>query len=71
MSAITQPRPVSFERRSPRLALIEGEARGTHDRVACGGCGDSFPAPEGGALLYALKGSCPRCGGEFELQLGS
>jgi len=40
------------------------------DRVACRGCGSWFPAPEGSALLYSLKGPCPNCGGDFVLLLG-
>ena len=39
------------------------------ERIECRDCGQSFPAPEGSALLFALKSSCPSCGGEFRLVL--
>ena len=48
------------------VAHLEG-----FDLIACSGCGWRFPAPEGAAMLFALKGSCPSCGGEFELILGN
>jgi hypothetical protein len=41
----------------------------TMDHLSCMRCGETFPAPEGSALLYSLKSSCPSCGGEFRLVL--
>lgn len=45
------------------------EHRERDDRIACRSCGESFPAPEGAALIWVLKDSCPRCGGELLLLL--
>jgi hypothetical protein len=39
------------------------------DRIRCRGCGRTYPALDGPALLYSLKASCPHCGGGFELVL--
>ena len=49
--------------------MFRDEQRERDDRIACRSCGDSFPAPEGVALLWALKDSCPLCGGELILLL--
>ena len=51
---------------SPVQEAREAEA---FDRVACRDCGLSFPAGEGLALHFALKGPCPECGGSFQLDL--
>ena len=40
------------------------------DRITCRRCGEWFPALEGPAMLYSLKGGCPACGGELELDIG-
>jgi ribosomal protein S27AE len=39
------------------------------DRIRCSDCGRTYPAPDGPALLYSLKASCPHCGGGFQLVL--
>ena len=59
--AVADPAPGTAD-----VAHLEG-----FDHIACRGCGWRFPAPEGAAMLFALKGSCPSCGGEFELILGN
>lgn len=39
-----------------------------HEWIRCPECGHEDPAPEGAALIYALRAPCPRCGGrECEL----
>jgi hypothetical protein len=58
---------------SPSHARLRDTSPAEHfefDRVACRDCGSWFPAPEGSALLYSLKGPCPNCGGDFILVLG-
>ena len=37
------------------------------DRIACDGCGRFFSMTDGRAMLTMIKGSCPECGGRFEL----
>jgi hypothetical protein len=54
----------------PHLREVASAQQFEFDRVACRDCGGWFPAPEGSALLYSLKGSCPNCGGDFVLVLG-
>jgi hypothetical protein len=54
--------------------LAGGRSRGPaptedFDRIRCHDCGRTYPAPDGPALLYSLKASCPHCGGGFELVL--
>lgn len=38
------------------------------DRVTCDGCSRSVLTFDGKALLAAIKGPCPDCGGRFELE---
>ncbi len=40
---------------------------GDVDRLTCDGCGRSFGTIDGPAMLAALKGPCPDCGGQFQL----
>jgi ribosomal protein S27AE len=69
MSVSTQLPPVVAEPvRDIQEAVPEAE---DFDSISCGRCGWWFPAPEGAAMLFALKGPCPNCGGEFELILGN
>ena len=37
------------------------------DLIACDGCGRSFLTEDAGAMLAAIKGPCPTCGGSFRL----
>jgi len=37
------------------------------DVVGCGGCRRYFTTGDGKAMLAAIKGACPRCGGRFVL----
>ena len=55
--------------RPPRRAERARPATDDFDRIRCRDCGRSYPAPDGPALLYSLKASCPHCGGGFELKL--
>jgi hypothetical protein len=64
-ATVSAPPSIPFERR--RFTVVPT----LPDRVSCTDCGHWFPALDGPALLYGLKGSCPDCGGEFELKLGS
>jgi hypothetical protein len=50
-----------------------GEERGsagTRDLevIACDRCGRSFATDDGPAMIAAIKGPCPDCGGRFELR---
>lgn len=36
--------------------------------IACGGCGRSFATDDGPAMIAAIKGPCPDCGGRFLLR---
>jgi rRNA maturation endonuclease Nob1 len=38
------------------------------DVVVCDGCGRSFTTSDGAAMLAAIKGACPDCGGRFVLK---
>jgi hypothetical protein len=69
MTVKTAPRAAVAMPSHPRLREVPAE-RFEFDRVACRDCGSWFPAPEGSALLYSLKGPCPNCGGDFVLLLG-
>jgi ribosomal protein S27AE len=60
MNLKTAPPPLVEE-------ATETEVAEDFDRISCRRCGRWIPAPEGAAMLFALKGSCPHCGGEFEL----
>ena len=51
------------------VGMFRKEDRERDDRIACRDCGDSIPAPEGAALIFALKDACPFCGGELVLLL--
>jgi hypothetical protein len=64
LPAVADPAPETAD-----VAYLEGFDR--FDHIACRSCGWQFPAPEGAAMLFALKGPCPNCGGEFELILGN
>jgi hypothetical protein len=55
------PAPPPPTRARPRLEDLE--------QMRCSSCGDAYPVPEGPAMLFALKSHCPRCGGEFELDV--
>ena len=35
------------------------------DLIACDGCGRSFMTDDAVAMLAAIKGPCPSCGGTF------
>jgi rRNA maturation endonuclease Nob1 len=59
--APTKSRPVEDQAREERAAA--GPAIRCHD------CGDSYPTAEGATMLFALKSTCPNCGGSFELVL--
>ncbi|MBA3263418.1 MAG: hypothetical protein H0T69_13305 [Thermoleophilaceae bacterium] len=37
------------------------------ERITCDGCGRSFPTVDAHDMLAAIKGSCPDCGGPFQL----
>jgi rRNA maturation endonuclease Nob1 len=37
------------------------------ERLVCEGCDRSFPSLDPEAMLAAIKGACPDCGGRFEL----
>lgn len=37
------------------------------DLIACDGCGRRFAAWDGRAMIAAIKGPCPSCGGRFQL----
>jgi ribosomal protein S27AE len=71
MPVKSAPRPAVALPSPPRLREATPLAEHfDYDRVACRECGSWFPAPEGSALLYSLKGPCPSCGGDFVLLLG-
>ena len=70
MPVETAPRTAVTLPSRPRLRDMTPVERFGFDRVACRACGSWFPAPEGSALLYSLKGPCPNCGGDFVLLLG-
>lgn len=70
MTVKTAPRPAVPLPSRPRLRDVSRAEHSEFDRVACRDCGSWFPAPEGSALLYSLKGPCPNCGGDFVLLLG-
>lgn len=40
---------------------------GRLDLIACDDCGRSFATADGAAMLAAIKGPCPDCGGRFQL----
>ena len=46
---------------------VEVQLEAAELELVCSWCGESFPAMDGPALLYALKSPCPACGGEFHL----
>jgi rRNA maturation endonuclease Nob1 len=35
------------------------------DLIVCDGCGRSFQTQDGDAMLAAITGPCPDCGGQF------
>jgi hypothetical protein len=70
MTVKTAPQAAVASPSPPQLRAVSAAERFEFDRVACRVCGSWFPAPEGSALLYSLKGPCPNCGGDFVLVLG-
>jgi rRNA maturation endonuclease Nob1 len=47
----------------------DSRSREDFDRIKCRGCGRTYPALDGPALLYSLKATCPHCGGGFEMAI--
>ena len=41
---------------------------GRLDLIECDGCGRNFATGNGPAMLDAIKGTCPTCGGKFKLR---
>ena len=37
------------------------------DLILCDGCGRCFATEDGPAMIAAIKGPCPNCGGRFQL----
>jgi hypothetical protein len=40
------------------------------ERLVCDGCDRSFPSLDPQAMLVAIKGACPDCGGRYEFNGG-
>ena len=69
----TAPDRVENGRRAAPRIDRQAEAQpipksGRLDLIACDGCGRSFATADGPAMLGAIKGPCPTCGGEFRLR---
>jgi hypothetical protein len=63
---MTQPTQDSTTGRELESPLTPGAPQ--LDLIECDGCGRRFATADGPAMLVAITGPCPTCGGSFELR---